>query len=105
MPDHALEEFENHLPSLAERMHKPVQQARLAFLLLVEHTQTVEPATYHPYYQKAMDLLEGTDQDDAPFVALSFATRLPLWTNDRRLIDHDEIWTITTKDFLTLSKK
>jgi len=38
-------------------------------------------------YQRAFSLCEDVDPKDTPYVALSVDLNLPLWTNDKKLIE------------------
>lgn len=65
----------------------------------------MEQSVYSAHYNQAVETIGDIDPDDAPFVALTYALNLPLWTNDKDLITHEQVFTITTKELLSLSRK
>lgn len=95
-PEYALDEVQRHLPSLAQRMRVPVQQARLTLELLLGHMATVPHEDYRGEMRRADEILRDIDPDDAAFAALALATGLPLWTQDKALLNCTELDTITT---------
>lgn len=97
-PEYAWDEVQRHLPSIAKRMGLGIEQVRLAAGLLLGHVKTVPREEYAQEMARAAELLKDVDPDDVPFAALALATGLPLWTQDKALLDCADFPTIASQE-------
>ncbi len=70
----------------------------LAFLL--GHITILPEEEYASFLREAQEI---SPRDDAPYIALSLALKIPLWSNDSALKKQDLVMVYTTSDLLKLS--
>ncbi|WP_456453822.1 PIN domain-containing protein [Thermococcus sp.] len=96
----ALEELEEHRKEIMKKARIHEDDFRQLTNVLKEHVIFVEEEFYAEFIPLAFEITP--DKDDTDFVALALKINAPLWSNDKRLKEIENIEVLDTKELLKL---
>lgn len=99
-PKFAIEELYEHKNVIMKKARITPEDFESLISTLREHVMFVEEEFYAEFIPLALEITP--DKDDVDFVALSLKINAPLWSNDKRLKEVDEIQVLTTKELLKI---
>ena len=82
LPQTALAEAEEHLPTLAARRGGGAVEAVKLLRAMADLTEIMLPATYEKFEREARERLGSRDPDDWPILAAALSLECPIWTED-----------------------
>ncbi|WP_456327380.1 PIN domain-containing protein [Archaeoglobus sp.] len=104
-PDWAIHELNKYFyGKIAKKvLEKGVSKEELEFIVLdlMERIIIVPKAIYQDKFKDAFEIAKQFDLKDAPFIALALKLSIPIWTNDKKLIEFG----IKTGRYLALDTK
>ncbi|ASJ03321.1 hypothetical protein A3L09_08655 [Thermococcus profundus] len=99
-PEFALEELREHRDEIMKKAKIGEKEFEEILSVLREHIIFVNEGFYAEFIPLALKITP--DKDDADFVALALKVKAPLWSNDKRLNEIEEIEVLNTKEVLGL---
>ncbi|ASJ07933.1 hypothetical protein A3L11_01305 [Thermococcus siculi] len=99
-PEFALEELREHRDEILKKAKIGEKEFEEILSVLREHIIFVKEGFYAEFIPLALKITP--DKDDADFVALALKVKAPLWSNDKRLKEIEEIEVLNTKELLEL---
>ena len=94
-PEYIFVEFKEHEKELL----KITKRSETDFLRLIEilerRIELIPTSEFKAYLAEAESML--TDKDDASYLAVCLAKKMPLWTNDNHFIQQDKVPIFTTQ--------
>lgn len=87
VPDFVFLEIEKYQARILKKTRLKAEFTSFARQLFSELTVIPKLAISSQSFEQALALCEEVDPKDTPFVALSIELQLPLWTNDKPLMD------------------
>ncbi len=99
-PKFALEELREHREEVMKKAKIEESEFNEIINVLREHVIFVEEDFYAEFIPLALEITP--DKDDADFVALALKINAPLWSNDKRLREIQEIDVLNTQELLEL---
>ena len=99
-PVFLFEEIQDHLPTIIRRSGMPSNLVRALLADIRARIEEVPRASLLVHWDRAIRAAQGTDPDDASYVAAALATGLPIWTLDKRISKVKGIRTVGTGDLV-----
>lgn len=99
LSEYTLLEINNHRQFLLEKTKLSVTEFTTTLNMLLERATIVADETFAPYLERAQQIMEHIDLDDAPFIAhaLSFPND-GIWSNDKDMRQQTTIRVWTTEE-------
>ncbi len=98
VPEYSLREIEKYKDELRGRMGVSEQEFTVVLNLILSHVTVVNQQKYKEFEVHAKKICP--DQMDYPFFALALAMMIPIWTNDSKLKNQNEIIVYNTKEIV-----
>jgi len=83
LPEEGLAELHEH----SKRLKELSKDFENALMLLFTRIHVVPKEFYEDKVQEAYDIAKNFDPEDTPFIALALKLNVPIWTNDKKLIE------------------
>ncbi len=83
LPEEGLAELHEHSKKLREHS----KDFENALMLLFTRIHVVPKEFYEDKIQEAYEIAKDFDPEDTPFIALALKLNVPIWTNDKKLIE------------------
>ena len=83
-PEDGLLEFKKHKDKLKKYSKEFELRSFLAFSLI----HVIPSEVYEDKIPEAYDIAKNFDEKDTPFIALALKLNIPIWTNDRKIIEY-----------------
>lgn len=98
-PGYILAEIGKHRGYLMEKARLTPEEFDLLLDLMMERVTLVPVEDFASSYPFAVSIMEKTDVDDAPFLAVGIALSLDgIWTGDRHFLRQDELPVFSNRD-------
>jgi predicted nucleic acid-binding protein len=100
IPEFTFDEMLEHTRELEDKIGLPANEIGLILehIIFTGKIRIVPLAEFSDFTKRAMDLCP--DPDDTAYVALAMKLNIPLWSNDARLRDQEQIKIYRSKDIL-----
>ncbi|WP_088866812.1 PIN domain-containing protein [Thermococcus radiotolerans] len=99
-PEFAIKELYEHKDVITRKARISSEDFEFLISTLREHVMFVGEEFYAEFIPVALEITP--DKDDVDFIALSLKVNAPLWSNDKRLKEVNEVQVLTTKEVLKL---
>ena len=99
-PEFAIKELYEHKDVITRKARISSEDFEVLISTLREHVMFVGEEFYAEFIPVALEITP--DKDDVDFIALSLKVNAPLWSNDKRLKEVNEVQVLTTKEVLKL---
>ncbi len=87
-PKYLVNEIAKHRCKLCERFGIPLEHFDYIFDELISpRIELIDESFYGDRVTEAFELAKRFDEKDAPFIALALKLNVPIWTNDKKLIE------------------
>lgn len=98
-PEYILAEIGKHRGYLMEKARLTPEEFDLLLTLIMERVTLVSVEDFAGSYQLALSVMEKTDPNDAPFLAVGIALPLDgIWTEDRHFLRQDKLPVFSNRD-------
>lgn len=100
-PEHLFLETSRHLAksaALRSRIRLSNQELQQLFRILTMNIRTIPKQSYKHLLGKALAL--APHREDAPYLAVALLYQIPIWSNDRGLINQNVVKIYTTADLI-----
>jgi len=103
-PEYFLQEIERTVKSISFKKRVKLSREEIDKLLafLFSHITILAEEEYSSFLKRAKQ--EGVPLDDTPYLALSLALRIPLWSNDAALKKQSIVKVLTTSELTEVLK-
>jgi predicted nucleic acid-binding protein len=101
-PEYIFIEFRKHEEQILQITKRSKQEFLELINLLERKIELIPIFEFKQYLSEAESLLE--DKDDAAYLAVCLAKRMPLWTNDAGFRKQNKVGIYTTQDLIKLLK-
>ena len=99
-PAFSLVEIEKHREEIQKKAEVSHEEFILLMSYLFERVAIISPEEYDPYIEEARMLIN--DVSDVPFVALSLAVGIGIWTDDAHFLQQKKMTIFRTKDLMLI---
>jgi len=99
-PPFLFEEFEKYRSYLLEKTRRTPDEFNQYLVVLKNNIHTIPLPAFEDYYAHAKEI--SPDPKDALYFALALKLNCPIWTNDNRLKNQDEITISGTAEIVQL---
>ena len=100
-PDYTLEEIKEHKDEILKASKLSEKDFDFIIDVLFRVIKVVKRDVYKDAEKLAKEIAKEFDIDDFPFIALSLKLSIPIWTNDRKMIEYG----IKTGKYLALDSE
>ena len=100
-PDYTLEEIKEHKDEILRASKLSEKDFDFIIDVLFRVIKVVKRDVYKDAEKLAKEIAKEFDIDDFPFIALSLKLSIPIWTNDRKMIEYG----IKTGKYLALDSE
>ena len=99
-PAFTLVEIEKYREEIQKKAEVSHEEFILLMSYLFERVAIISPEEYDPYIEEARMLIN--DVSDVPFVALSLAVGIGIWTDDAHFLQQKKMTIFRTKDLMLI---
>lgn len=100
-PDYCETELFKHRPYLVKKAKIPEEDFDLLMQVLLDKVELVPFEDFAGEYDRAMNIMEPVDENDAPFLAVGLALGIEgIWTEDRHFLRQDLLNVYSTRDLI-----
>ena len=105
-PGKVIEEVLKHSGLIAKKAGLTNEEVLSFFKILMDNIRVVPENEYRDNISEAFSIARNFDEKDTPFIALALKLNIPIWTNDRGILENQGRYkAISTKELLeTLSE-
>jgi predicted nucleic acid-binding protein len=101
LPEHGIEEIEDHLHLVANKTGLSPSDIRLALGILLTNLQVVPSNDLLPFWAEAQEIMDPIDSEDTPFIATALAVRPDgIWSDDEHFKRQKKIKVWNTKNLI-----
>lgn len=100
-PEYLIGELHEHLKSdqkLRKKLNQTNEETSIVIQELLFAVEVVPVSEYSSFIKRALEV--SPDEYDAPYFALALHLDIPLWSNDKKLKNQDEVKIFNTKEIL-----
>jgi len=97
-PEKLAEEIEKHRQELIEKARMDEGEFETAVRMVLSNIKILQFESYSAHLKKAYEI--SPDKDDAIFLAAALALRCPIWSNDKRLKQQEDVQVCSTAELL-----
>ena len=101
-PEIIFEEIENHKEELLQKSGIDILSFEDLLAKLIIYVKIISTEEIILFKEKAQEIINSIDPDDAPFFATALAFDCPVWSDDRKLKEQKEVKVYNTKEILEL---
>ncbi len=95
-PEDVIREFRIHRRTLKNKSEDFERGVFLAFSFV----RIIPREFYLDTIERAYSICRGFDEKDSPFVGLALKLEIPIWTNDKGILENEGVYRATTTDML-----
>jgi len=100
-PDYIETELNKHRAYLVKKSKIPNDDFDLLMQTLLDNVELVPFEDFEHEYDRAMEIMEPVDENDAPFLAVGLALGIEgIWTEDRHFLQQDLLKVYSTRDLI-----
>jgi len=100
-PDYIETELNKHRSYLVKKAKIPDEDFDLLMQILLDNVELVPFEDFECEYDRAMNIMETVDENDAPFLAVGLALGIEgIWTEDRHFLGQDLLKVYSTRDLV-----
>jgi len=100
-PDYIETELNKHRSYLVKKSKIPNGDFDLLMQTLLDNVELVPFEDFKREYDRAMEIMEPVDENDAPFLAVGLALGIEgIWTEDRHFLQQDLLNVYSTGDLI-----
>jgi predicted nucleic acid-binding protein len=101
LPEHGIEEIEDHLHLVANKTGLSPGDIRLALGILLTNLQVVPSNDLLPFWAEAQGIMDPIDAEDTPFIATALVVRPHgIWSDDEHFRRQKRVRVWNTKDLI-----
>jgi predicted nucleic acid-binding protein len=102
-PDYIETELRKHRPYLVKKAKIPGDDFDLLMQILLNKVVLVTFDDFEKEYDRAMEIMEPVDENDAPFLAVGLALGIEgIWTEDKHFFRQDLLKVYSTRDLIEM---
>jgi len=106
VPEYCIEEIERHVGEISERSGLSVENVYLLLGVLLASVQVVPAERFSKRIKEAEKVMDKTDMDDVPFIALALSfPNDGVWTEDRHFLEQRRVKVWRTRDLLKMLRE
>jgi len=106
VPEYCIEEIERHVGEISERSGLSVENVYLLLGVLLASVQVVPAERFSKRIKEAEKIMDKTDMDDVPFIALALSfPNDGVWTEDRHFLEQRRVKVWRTRDLLKMLRE
>jgi predicted nucleic acid-binding protein len=95
-PEFILEEFYEHRKEILKKTKRSEEEFRILFFWIEDAINVVPKEEYQDSLELARRI--SPDPDDVPYLALALKLRIPIWSNDKKLKEQNEVRVYSTHE-------
>jgi predicted nucleic acid-binding protein len=97
-PEFIFEEFSKHKGEILEKTKRTHEEFEFVYQTLRSHVKVVPKEEYVDMLETAKKI--SPDPGDVPYFALALKLKIPIWSNDKRIREQNEVKVYSTRDLI-----
>ena len=97
-PEFLIEEFGKYHGLILKKMHRTEDEFNRFLKILRRRIRIIKKEEIEPFIKKAIQL--SPDPKDSLYFALALRLKIPIWSNDKRLKNQNEIQILNTNELI-----
>lgn len=97
-PEFLIEEFGKYRGVILKKMHRTEAEFNRFLKILRRRISIVKKEEIEPFIENAIQI--SPDPKDSLYFALALRLKIPIWSNDKRLKNQNEVQILNTKELL-----
>ncbi len=97
-PEYLFLEFKEHKRYLLNLTNRPEEEFIKLIEILERRIELIPTPEFNQYIEEAETLVP--DKDDAIYLAVCLAKKMPLWSNDNHFVHQNKVKVFTTQDLI-----
>ncbi len=97
-PEFLIEEFEKYRKIILEKMHRTEDEFNRFLKILRRRIRIIKKKEIEPFIKDAIQL--SPDPKDSLYFALASKLNIPIWSNDKRLKNQNEVQILNTNELI-----
>ncbi len=97
-PEYLIEEFGKYRSIILRKMHRTEDEFNRFLKILRRRTRIIKKEVIEPFIKSAIQF--SPDPKDSLYFALALRLKIPIWSNDKRLKNQNEVQILNTNELI-----